>query len=505
VQRHKEIMEFNVHPWFQPSFTDSHGIVFEHEKIEEDWSGQWSSTATVTSRNKEQKKLRVPVGLNTVQMLKAASQLGISPGTAMKVAEELYSQGYMSYPRTESSKYPPSFDVTSVLREQSRHPKWGQTVQHLLQSSGGHIRPPPGGVDKGDHPPITPMRCASQNEFTKNKQWRLYDYVCRHFIGSLMDDASFTEHTVVAKLDGVPFTAKWHTMDNRGFLYAMPWKADGLNVVERNVSMSNELHNVRVEVKSGETKPPDWLKEGELIGLMDQHGIGTDASMAQHIENVCTRQYVNVCGPSEEVKVPGQKIVKTGKGKGKGKDGSHPTSRHLVPTGLGLAILDMFHRLVPDVCEPPVRAYMEKQVAQICEGEASKGDVLEENLALFEKKFHTFKDGLHTVRHIFDPSNREFNDMRHSAPSGGQGGGKGGGGNKKGGGGNKKGGGGGNKGNKGGGGNRGNKGGGNKSNHSGGGHHGGGGKPVKKQAVKGGSFSKLSLRKVNLSAVKKRR
>jgi len=40
-------------------------------------------------------------------------------------------------------------------------------------------------VDVGDHPPITPVRAATEDELGGGDTWLIYDYVARHFLASL--------------------------------------------------------------------------------------------------------------------------------------------------------------------------------------------------------------------------------------------------------------------------------------------------------------------------------
>ena len=124
--------------------------------------------------------------LNTVALLKACSKaLGIGPHQAMQSAERLYLSGYLSYPRTESSAYPRSFDIKGTLQQQAGDPRWSAYVRDLISQGHNKSR---GGIDMGDHPPITPMRPASQYELSGDMS-RVYELVVRHFIASVSQDA----------------------------------------------------------------------------------------------------------------------------------------------------------------------------------------------------------------------------------------------------------------------------------------------------------------------------
>ena len=99
------------------------GRSFDREKVDalvarcrDDELAPPASAMIVSIVTKDKKQGR-PIPLNTVGLLKACSKaLGIGPHHALNVAERLYLSGYLSYPRTESTKYPTSFDLVSALQ-----------------------------------------------------------------------------------------------------------------------------------------------------------------------------------------------------------------------------------------------------------------------------------------------------------------------------------------------------------------------------------------------------
>ena len=119
-----------------------------------------------------------PLPLNTVELLRVASSaLGIGAQNAMRVAEQLYLCGYISYPRTESSAFPKGFDFGEALGAQLDQPEWGEHARWLLD--GGMVLPR-GGIDAGDHPPIAPVRAATAADCPgRAAGWRIYDLVSR--------------------------------------------------------------------------------------------------------------------------------------------------------------------------------------------------------------------------------------------------------------------------------------------------------------------------------------
>ena len=144
VERHDQIVNFKPETFWRISPT----VVKNGSYIYPDWDRNrifdqsvakliiqnCQGRAKVTSVTSKREARSRPGALNTVELLKIASKnLGMSPIHAMEVAERLYTSGYISYPRTESSMYPASFDLQSPLRDQKNSRHWGAQVKIILE------------------------------------------------------------------------------------------------------------------------------------------------------------------------------------------------------------------------------------------------------------------------------------------------------------------------------------------------------------------------------------
>merc|ERR1719427_916095 len=105
--------------------------------------------------------------------------------------------------------------------------------------------------------------------------------------------------------------------------------------------MDKEYEIREAKLAERQTSPPDYLTEAELIALMEKHGIGTDASISVHINNICQRNYVTIV-----------------------------TGRKLVPTSLGIVLVHGYQKIDSDLVLSTMRAAVEKQLGLIATGKA---------------------------------------------------------------------------------------------------------------------------------------
>ncbi|XP_059150612.1 DNA topoisomerase 3-beta-1-like isoform X1 [Physella acuta] len=311
-----------------------------------------------------------PLALNTVEMLRVASSgLGMGPQHTMQVAERLYTQGYISYPRTETNSYPENFDLRGTLKQQSSHPDWGNFVTELLHSG---IQKPKKGHDAGDHPPITPMKSATESELDSDS-WRLYDYITRHFIATISPNCTYLQTTIYFEIGSEKFSCSGKVLVDPGYTSIMPWQQLGADEEIPILKKDEKLALEEVKLVDKMTCPPDYLTESELITLMEKHGIGTDASIPVHINNICERNYVNII-----------------------------SGRKLKPTPLGIVLVHGYQKIDVDLVLPTMRSAVEQQLTLIAQGKADFMEVKQHAIDIFHRKFRYFVDCIAAMDELFE-------------------------------------------------------------------------------------------------------
>ena len=382
VNRHQEIQSFQpetfysievafslsqssllIYPsWDRQRLFDQRAVICFKEVI-----STCSSGRVVDVTESDEKRLR-PLALDTVSLLKlCSSTLGIGPQHAMHVAERLYLQGYITYPRTETNRYPLAFDLKAVLSNQTSSPSWGKLAREVLN---GQLVPRTDGKDMGDHPPITPVRLALESDLDHD-MWRIYELVTLHFIATVSRDCRFKKIKAVIQVgDSERFSLVGRRLVDPGFLQSM----DDIDLPP--LKKGDVVGIDSVTVVSGKTSPPPYLSESDLLSLMERNSIGTDSSMAVHINNICERNFVQLRDPG----------------------------RRLVPTKLGIVLINGYSAIDPELVTPKVRADIESQCALIAVGKAKAQDVTAHVLNMFKKKFQYFLANIAKLDALFESS-----------------------------------------------------------------------------------------------------
>ena len=125
----------------------------------------------------------------------------------MKHMEKLYNQGYLSYPRTETTRYNPTMNLLNIVQKLTENQEFGAFAQKVAsreQWSG----PKKGKHDDKAHPPIHPVKNANKFQLQNTQEWLIYDILTRHFLATVAKDAELAETTVKATIGGEWFHCK---------------------------------------------------------------------------------------------------------------------------------------------------------------------------------------------------------------------------------------------------------------------------------------------------------
>ena len=305
-----------------------------------------ATSARVASVEKKRRTVAPPVPFNTTSLMAAASAEGITPARTMRIAESLYMDGYISYPRVDNTVYPSSLDLADVVRRISANPAYAPYCKQLLTKP--KLTATRGKKETTDHPPIYPTSAASPDNLPA-AEYKLYNLIARRFLATLSDAAVVEGTKVALDVAGEQFTARGDVLVKPGFRAIYPYglkKDEQLPVLEQGACIA---FNGATCAKK-QTEPPARYSQGKLIQEMEKLGLGTKSTRHAIIERLYAVKYVQ--------------------------------NDPIEPSQLGMAVCDALDRFAPHITHPQMTAELETEMDNIVAGQTTKDEVVANSRAL---------------------------------------------------------------------------------------------------------------------------
>ncbi len=306
---------------------------------------------TVTEVTQKEKTSAPPAPFNTTGFLTAAASIGFTAAGAMRVAEGLYMNGYISYPRVDNTVYPESLDLRELLGELVASPELGSFAKEILAQD--KITPTRGKKESTDHPPIHPTAAVSRDKL-EPQDWKVYELVVRRFLATLAPAATTLSMRVDLECEGEQFFSRGSRVLQEGWMryYTYGRKKD---VILPALQQGDELRVEEKELGEGETQPPARYSQGTLIAKMEDLGLGTKSTRHAIIENLYERGYIY--------------------------------GDPLAPSETGTAVTEALRKFATLIVTPEMTAHLEEDMDAIADGRETPAEVVDKSRVMLEGIF----------------------------------------------------------------------------------------------------------------------
>lgn len=276
VEKEEEISAFKPEPYWQLSvkgLLKDTDLEVWHEKdkftneqevkdIVKKITGKDGKVAKIKNSEFVQKP-PVPFDLTTLQT-EAYRLFGIKPKQTLDIAQDLYSSGYISYPRTSSQKLP-NVNFKKLLEQLSKYDK---NANELLK---GDLKPTEGKKTDPAHPAIYP---TGQIPKVTDRIAKIYDLIVKRFLACFSDDAKRETVTIYIDIESEKFLARGTRTKYPGWhKYYAPYVQ--LEDKEMPKCKNNDPFKNNETIKyDKETQPPKRFTPASIIRELEKRELG---------------------------------------------------------------------------------------------------------------------------------------------------------------------------------------------------------------------------------------
>jgi len=274
--------------------------------------------ASVTPKERRQKP-PAPFTTSTLQQA-ASSHLKLAPEMTMKLAQQLYEMGDITYMRTDSPAVSPEgVQMAAKTISNLYGEKYLGSTKHAAKSGAQEahecIRP----TDSETSPDAMALNLSDNPGAAK-----LYELIYRRFLASQMAEAVYNEVLATVAGGEAVFSAKGSQLAFDGFLRAYDFgeekevekRADSdeddepANKQLPPLTVNESAHAKSISPHQHFTKPPSPYSEALLVKALEQNGVGRPSTYAQTIATLKARGYVELVKRQLKTTPLGQQVLR---------------------------------------------------------------------------------------------------------------------------------------------------------------------------------------------------
>jgi len=283
-----------------------------------------------------------PFDLSSLQA-ESYRHFGTNPRQSLGIAERLYLDALVSYPRTSSQKLPASIGYARILQGLGKVPHYSRSVTKLLSQQS--LRPSEGRKTDPAHPAVYPTGTLPKRTL-EPRESKLYDLIVKRFMATFAPPATRESMKVTLKVNSLRFYLKGSRILTAGWIDFYKPYARFEDVYLPQLSKGTPVKFLSVKAVEKFLQPPPRYNPNSLLREMESNEIGTKATRAEMIETLVRRGYIR----GERIQV----------------------------TPLGIGVVDVLEKFCPRILDVAFTRELEEMMGNIELGKEEKQRVVNE-------------------------------------------------------------------------------------------------------------------------------